>query len=200
MRDKILGVNIDFNYTIESAAEQIIIWVKEKKSGIISTTNPYFVISALSDKEFLEIVNNSLLSLPDGVGILYARYYLNKIKKLNKNKVLFPIHAFLIGILCSVQSFFDKKFGVPVPGVELVYKVCELASSKDVNVFLLGGQSRGLRGGLKCDDEYNMAKDAASKLKILYPELKIIGATSEFSREVYDDEKNIKYIKNSMFS
>jgi len=200
-RRKILGVNVDFGMTMDGALERIEdLIIKGEKNHLVATTSPYFIMSAQKDQVFKDIVNNAVLSVPDGVGTLYANYYLNKISKFKKD-VLFPVKAFVSGLVSGVEGFTKKEqFGTAITGVELTYRLCELASEKNYTVFLLGGSKRDNKGNRVGNRDYDMAKTAAEVLKSKYPKLRIIGATSQFNKKSNDDNRTLSYIYNSMKS
>jgi len=198
-RRKILGVNVDFGMTVDDVLEHIEgLIVRGEGNHLVSTTSPYFIMSAQEDTEFKEIVNNAELSVPDGVGVLYANYYLNKISKLKKG-ASFPVKAFFSGLLSGIEGFIKKKeFGKTITGVNLTYKLSELSARKGYTVFLLGGSRRDNKGHRVEDKDYDMASVTANELKSLYPNLRIIGATSHFSKQSNDDNNTLSYIHNCM--
>ena len=198
-RKKILGVNVDLGLTMDDAIAEIErLLDTEGENQLVATTSPYFIMSALKDTEFFNIINHAALSVPDGVGVLYANHYLNKVSKLKKG-VLFPIKAFFAGLQCGVEGFTKRsEFGRTITGVELTYRLCELAEKKGYSVFLLGGGKRNKRGRRIVQKDYDMAQHAEKILKTLYPKIRIIGATSQFSRKSIDDNKTLTYITNCM--
>ncbi len=196
---KILGVNVDLGLTMDDAVVRIEkILDSEGDNRLIATTSPYFIMSALKDPEFLHIVNNAALSLPDGVGVLYANHYLKKVAKLKKD-VFFPLKAFFAGLQSGIEGFTKRsEFGSPITGVDLTYRLCELAEKRGYSVFLLGGGKRNNKGQMIDQVNYDMAEDAAKTMRSLYPNLRIIGATSQFSRRPIDDTKTLSYITDCM--
>lgn len=198
-RRKILGVNVDFGLSVDGAVNRIEKVLKEGgENKLIATTSPYFIMSAQQDKEFMKIINEAELSVPDGVGVLYANYYLNKISKIKRN-LLFPFKAFLKGLVSGIEGFTKKEeFGSTITGVELTHKLCELSSDKGYTVFLLGGGKRNNKGKRIKDNDYDMAQHAREELMSMYPNLRIVGATSRFSKAPDDDKKTVSYIHNCM--
>jgi N-acetylglucosaminyldiphosphoundecaprenol N-acetyl-beta-D-mannosaminyltransferase len=74
----------------------------------IATVNPEFVMAAQKDPEFLAVLQQASLCIPDGVGLLWA--------------------ARILG-----QHLPER-----VPGSELVYHLAQLAAEKGTSLFLLG--------------------------------------------------------------
>jgi N-acetylglucosaminyldiphosphoundecaprenol N-acetyl-beta-D-mannosaminyltransferase len=75
------------------------------------TVNPEFVVAALQDEEFRQIINNAALSLPDGIGLLKAARFL-KTTPLPER----------------------------VPGSDLVVRLAELSHRQGYRLYFLGAQ------------------------------------------------------------
>jgi len=198
-REKILGLNIDFGIDIDDALNIIEELInKGRGSNLVATTSAYFVMSAQENEEFKRVINQAVLSVPDGVGVLYAKRYLDKLSKLEKG-ALFPFKAFIKGIQTGFEGFTDRQsFGKTITGVDLTYRLCDLSSKKGYTIFFLGGRKRNSKGESLEDNEFDMAQAAAEKIMSLYPNTRIIGATSQFSREKYDDNNTMSYIHKCM--
>lgn len=193
---EILGVRVDFGLSVDAILRKVDKLIRSDKCHLISTTNPQFIMSAQKDEEFRDIVNNSALSVPDGIGVLYADLYLEKLSQLKRNCCFVP-RAFINGLITGFEGFFNRKDMSTITGVELTEKICERAAKKGYTVFLLGGRRRDMRGEL-IQDDYDMAKDAAKILQKKYPGLTVVGATSAYSRTNSDDYKTVSYIQKCM--
>ncbi len=143
---------------------------------ILCTTNPEFILAAQKDPEFADIINNSFLSVPDGVGVLYAKLFLDIVR----------------GII--PHTIFPQR----VSGADLIYDCCSLAESKGYNVFLLGGWPTDFWGRPLKNPGFDLATEAANSLKEKYPNLNIIGSTSKFGPNTSDDAETLKYIQEQM--
>ncbi|MDO8582312.1 MAG: WecB/TagA/CpsF family glycosyltransferase [bacterium] len=109
MRIKILGVAID-TYSFHEAQKQARNFFRDGKQHIIVTPNPEFLLLARRDKEFHQILNQADLSLPDGVGLIFASYFLRQ-----------PIEE-------------------RITGVSFVHVICDEAERASLSVFLLGSE------------------------------------------------------------
>lgn len=198
-REKILGLAVDFGLSEDDALEIIEDLIKKRKgSHLVATTSPYFVMSAQENEEFRKVINQSALSVPDGVGVLYANYYLKKISNMKKNWS-FPVRAFIKGISTGVEGFTNKSaLGQQITGVDLTYKLCELSHKRGYTMFFLGGRKRDSAGKFLDDKGFDMAQSAAQKITSMYPNARIIGATSQFDKQKYDDNNTMSYIHNCM--
>ena len=76
MKYKILGVTID-DYTHEECISEMKNLFMSGKQHFIATPNPEFVVLAQKNKEFFSILKFSSMSLPDGVGMLFANIFLH---------------------------------------------------------------------------------------------------------------------------
>ena len=72
---KILGVNFD-KITSKDAMKKISGWLSPgvhlKKRHVIVTPNPEILLRAQKDDKYRRILNEADLSIPDGIGILWA--------------------------------------------------------------------------------------------------------------------------------
>ena len=104
-----------------------------------ATVNPEFIMAARRDAEFMGVLNHTALNVPDGVGVLWAA---------RRNG-----HA----------------LSERVAGVELVEKLCAMASTHGWRAYFLGAQ-------------IGVAERAAAAMALKYPGLVIAGTFSGSSR------------------
>jgi N-acetylglucosaminyldiphosphoundecaprenol N-acetyl-beta-D-mannosaminyltransferase len=193
----VLGVKVNTEIKLQDVVKEVDRLIKKEGSHLISTTNAEFVMDAQKDKSFKEIINNSALSIPDGIGVLYALYYEKLIQNMKKG-FLFPVKAFIKGVWFGVTSLFVKyPLGERVSGVELMYELCDYAAKNNKTVYLLGGWAKN-KLGRNISRDINVASITASKLRKKYPKLLIVGAESQFTHKIQDDTVSIKYIHNDM--
>lgn len=103
----ILGVRVD-NVNYQQALSIIESFIESGQPHQVVTVNPEFIVAAQSDEEFRRILNASALSLPDGVGLLWAARFLG----------------------CPLQE--------RVTGVDTMHLLAALAAQKGYRLFLLG--------------------------------------------------------------
>lgn len=70
-RVQILGIPID-NLTYEGMLARIADFITGERTYQICTVNPEFVMAAQQDEDFMMVLNQADLCLPDGIGILWA--------------------------------------------------------------------------------------------------------------------------------
>ena len=103
----LLGVRTD-NANYDEALSIIEDLVVSGTSHQVVTVNPEFIVAAQSDDDFRNILNASSLSLPDGVGLLWAARFLGH-----------PLQE-------------------RVTGTDTVQRIAALAAQKGYSLFLLG--------------------------------------------------------------
>jgi len=104
---KILGVKID-NISFSDALAKIQAFLMVDELHQIATVNPEFIMTAQNDPVFLEILNQTDLNVPDGIGLQFASWFLGK--KINER----------------------------ITGVDLTWEVCKIAAEKGYSVYFLG--------------------------------------------------------------
>ena len=129
------------------------------KKFLLLTPNPEMIIEAQKNSIFKKILNTATLRVPDGIGILWAAYFLNLPQR---NFITFLASLFTI----LLQT---KKICKPIPeritGSDLFPKILELAAQNKKKVFLLGA-AEGVAASLKI------------KFEAQIPQLKIAGVFS----------------------
>jgi N-acetylglucosaminyldiphosphoundecaprenol N-acetyl-beta-D-mannosaminyltransferase len=193
--DRILDVKINTDLSWEdilSYTENNLL--VDCKSHYICTTNSEFIVDAQADTHFKEIINAADLSLPDGVGVIFAYRFLTAIRNLNKNNPLYTLHVLATGLSVLVKSLLqDKVIQERRDGVTLVEKLCDIADKKKYSIFLLGGKD-----SVTNDNVGSVSGLAAANIRNKYPNIDIIGNSSQYNREETDDDKTISYIKQCM--
>ncbi|HPU95094.1 MAG TPA: WecB/TagA/CpsF family glycosyltransferase [Candidatus Gracilibacteria bacterium] len=184
----ILGVNFDVITSIE-AVSRVDNWLSTysgffnfKKQYLIVTPNPEIVLIANKNPEFMEILNSADMSIPDGIGILWA----SKFKRIteeenNKWKRLSKLFVSL-GFTAISKKYAATEFPERVTGVDLMDKICAMAAERNHSIFLLGA-------------EEGVAEKTAVKLIQKYPKLKIAGVYAGTPNE--EDEAEIVELINS---
>ncbi len=120
------------NITIDEAIERVDGLVQAAGSRQIVTINPEFVMEAQRNRAFREVLLNAAMATPDGFGLILAARW----------------------------------YGTPlrgrVTGVELTWRIAELAAQRGYRLFLLGAAP-------------GVAEQAAAVLRQHYPNLCIAG-------------------------
>jgi N-acetylglucosaminyldiphosphoundecaprenol N-acetyl-beta-D-mannosaminyltransferase len=124
-------------------------WIgSESKKKWIATVNPEFVMKAIKDEKFRNLLKETDLNVVDGVGLVWARQVSgnNFVKKA------------ISGVKIGGEILVGKHKESLVSGSDLMPELCELASKKGYKVFFLGGfndrakrTAEYFRRGLKYD-------------------------------------------------
>lgn len=123
------------NTTIPETIKILENFILSGKSHQIVTLNPEIVISAQKNPEIKEIINNAELVIPDGIGLLWA------------------------------TKITGQKLNERIAGIDLVYKLTDLATKKNHSIYFLGSTSGVLS---RCIENIYQK----------YPRLKIAGYSS----------------------
>lgn len=159
----VLGVNIDV-LTMPEALRRVEELAKDRRGHYIVTPNPEFIMQALKDGSFREIINRASLSLADGVGVLWAAKYLSI--PTSSWAPLAVMQAWIqmvlsgIGIMVSPRSLTSV---IPerITGVDMVWEISKLAAKRGFKIFLVGAAP-------------GVAYEVSRKLQMLYPKLQIV--------------------------
>jgi N-acetylglucosaminyldiphosphoundecaprenol N-acetyl-beta-D-mannosaminyltransferase len=193
----ILGIKVNMDMGMKDVLKEVQKFLNDGKCHYISTTNPEFVETALNDNSFKDILNKSDLSLPDGSGLLYADYYLLESKKVSAG-LFRPLILFARGTYFGFSSLIKKyPLSQKITGVDLMNSLCSFAEANNKTVFLLGGWPKD-RWGRGLNTQVDLAKVTADELKKLYPRLRLVGATSQFSGTEVDDVATLEFIHQCM--
>ncbi len=140
-------------------------YAAEPRFHLVATVGPEFVLRALRDDQFKNILSRADLNTVDGAGLRWAAYF--------SSQKFSSLVAMGWGLLTSsVGFFFDsaryrERIPEQVTGVEVLDESIAFAARKNLPVFLLGGK----RGA---------AERAAEKFRKLYPLLSIQGQSDFF--------------------
>jgi N-acetylglucosaminyldiphosphoundecaprenol N-acetyl-beta-D-mannosaminyltransferase len=151
---KVLGVRFD-NVTMDEALDEIFKNLNKQKKGYICTPNPEIVLESNKNSRYQDILNNSILNIPDGIGILWAATHISR--KSSKLRALLSLPLIAIS-----PGKFKKVLRQRVTGIDLVQEIAQRAAKSGEKIFLLGAAS-------------GIAEIAAEKLKAKFENLKIVG-------------------------
>ena len=126
--------------------EKIPGFIKSGRAHLIVTLNIISIFEALADREFFEIINKASLRIADGIGVVLA-------SRLSGNPVKERI-----------------------PGIDLIYPICEFASKENFSLFFLGADE-----GITLQVKKNLLKS--------FSNLKIVGTHKGFFNR--EEEKSL---------
>ena len=175
---EITGIPIH-NLSYEDILEKIDKIVKNNHKAYFATVNPEMVIEAEQNEEFFQVLQKSEINTSDGIGILWAAYYLSNHKCKNKIGRFFQLIVSLMAILLTpnkIRSVIHER----ITGVDLFPKIVERSEKKGWKIFLLGA-------------EEGISKRVAKKMSKIYPQAQFVGYYSG-SPHRHDEEEICDYI------
>ncbi len=104
MKTDVLGVNVD-NVTLAEAIDAGAALLQEEGFHYMVTPNPEFILSARKNEAFRTVLNGADLSLPDGIGVVYAARILGRPLKGRA-----PGVDFAQGLMARMAKTGDKLF------------------------------------------------------------------------------------------
>jgi len=130
-----------------------------QKKFFLVTPNPEMVIAAQKNPVFKKVLNAADFAAADGVGILWASYFLN----LRKRNFL-TLLASLAAIVFAPQKI-RKVIPERITGTDLFPKLLEFAATRKKKVFLLGAKE-------------GIAEKVKKRFEQKFPDLEISGMFS----------------------
>ncbi|MBI3952373.1 MAG: WecB/TagA/CpsF family glycosyltransferase [Candidatus Doudnabacteria bacterium] len=161
MKVDIAGVLVD-NISKEETLKKIDEFVSSGNPHLIVTTYSEFIVYASRDSSYKKVLNSADLSLPDGIGILWAAKLLKLKVKSEKLKVLECLWQVIYSGASIIfkPSFVRSEIKEQITGSRLIWDIARLASEKGYSISLIGGEDGvGVLAGIE--------------LKKKFPELKI---------------------------
>lgn len=163
---KILNVQFDA-CTRDEAIARIFDAVKNRSNETgkqISTPNPEMLLCALNNKDFQDALNGSWLSIPDGIGILWAATF-QKSQFCAKPRFLCLKALFSLLFAVVHPKSIRKNFTERVTGVDLMESICAISKTEKYPMFLLGAKT-------------GIAEKAKTMLETKYHGINIVGTFS----------------------
>lgn len=170
-RVRILDIPIDVLDSSE-VLERVEGFIGSRRPHQIITVNAEFLVASQHDGEFQAILKNGPLNTADGIGVLWAAKYLSLPQSASKLNWLRSAFQVLYSGLAVVfyPGYVRGVILEKISGVDLTYKLCEMAERKNHSVFFLGGFG-------------DTPQKVAKRLKEKYPKLKVVGHYSGSPRE-----------------
>ena len=180
MPKRILIKGVPFDQITRPEATRIILkFLQQNKQYFVTTPNPEFLVETTKNAEFKKVLEKADLSVADGIGILWAATYLNKIVLDGDTGSFFAaVKKQWQVVITLLQTLFTpnkirKILPERVCGSDLFLDLCEKSSSK---IFLLGAGD-------------GVAEQNHKVLKKKFPQIQIVGTYAGSPHE--DEENNI---------
>ncbi|MBD3270273.1 WecB/TagA/CpsF family glycosyltransferase [Candidatus Peregrinibacteria bacterium] len=145
--------------------EFIIKRLKSNKKTFLTTPNPEILLESQKNAKLKNILMQTDLNTPDGIGLLWADNFLLKTK--NTNSKLYLVFYGIISVLLTPWINKNKlRIKEVVTGTDLMNEICTSGIFNDYKFFFLGGQS----------DEADSAKKT---LQNINKKLKVVGTSND---------------------
>jgi len=149
----VLGIKID-STTIPRVLRKIQVYISEAKKFYIVTPNPEIVMEVQKDDLLAKILNEALISLPDGIGLAQAQIFfsLPNPKGTIKRFLTLFVQGLAVGFLTLVDTKTVTSGLNIITGRSMFLELIKLANRKKWRVYLLGGE-HGEANGTKSELE-----------------------------------------------
>jgi N-acetylglucosaminyldiphosphoundecaprenol N-acetyl-beta-D-mannosaminyltransferase len=164
MKIDIAGVFVD-DFSKDEALEKISEFVASGKNHFMVTPYSEMIVFAQRDEAYRKALNQADLSLPDGIGILWASKFLSLPTTHYKLLTGYKLFYSLLAILFN-RKYIRSVIHEQITGSRFVLDIAKLAQSKNYSLALVGGKD-------------GVAKNAARELKRKLPNLIINLAISD---------------------
>jgi len=191
---KVLGVNVH-PLSKKELLKKINYFLKDNQQHYIVTTNAEFIVSASGDEKFKKIINLADLSIADGIGPVWASYFLNRPvevsnafpikqqkayrKRKIRNQTFFTLAQTLV-YPRSVHKIIPERLS----GSDIILDICIILSENDYSLYILGGEG-----------ETPVA--AKFTLEKRFPDLMISGLKGGFPKDSVPDEVLVEAVNKA---
>lgn len=143
----------------------------------VATVNPEFVMNALKDPYFLEILQKKTsFNVVDGIGLIWGRLIQLRIKN-DELRIIKITKKTFWGLVVGLEILAGKHRESLITGADLMDKLCGVAEKNGQSVYFYGGWG---------DRSEKTAKYFLKK----YPKLKVAG----YRAEDFDFETKVDYL------
>ncbi len=158
----------------QATKTQVLETLKDRLNEGVQTSivTPYseFLYASLHKPEVQNMLNEADISIPDGVGMLWAETFLNQPLIKTSSKLLRGLHATWQMVSTGAQILLNPKSiykTIPekIVGADFFWDLIRLAESRGDSIFLLGGYG-------------NTTNTVAKILKNKYPRLAVVGLSN----------------------
>jgi len=173
-RIDIAGIGFDaVRYEDVLTAAEVFVSQKHKHHMIV-TPNPEMVVYSERHPNFKRVLNSASLSVSDGIGILWASYYLSLPKSKSRLIEGIRVVSSLLKVFFKSKSIY-KVLPARVTGTDLLLKIVEESQKNAWKIYLLGAAP-------------GVASIAIENLIKKYPQAIFAGSFAGTPAETHEDE------------
>ncbi len=160
--------------------------IKSQQKTFVCTPYSEFLFASFSKPEFRDVVNSADFAISDGIGILWARYFLIQ-PLFFKGYFLSILESWLqvvwtgASILLIPQRLYQNGIPEKIVGADFAWDLANLAAENNFSLYLLGGMG-------------DVPELTAKELKNKFPNLNIVGASNKDMNDetIFDDLNLVK--------
>lgn len=160
--------------------------IKSQQKTFVCTPYSEFLFASFSKPEFRDVVNSADFAISDGIGILWARYFLTQ-PLFFKGYFLSILESWLqvvwtgASILLSPKRLYQNGIPEKIVGADFAWDLANLAAENNFSLYLLGGMG-------------DVPELTAKELKNKFPNLNIVGASNKDMNDetIFDDLNLVK--------
>lgn len=152
----------------------------------ITTPNPEQALLALTDKHFEKIVNASDYSLPDGIGLSQAQFFMDLSSGKNKlhNLPVYLLQGVYTGLISIFKPVLLKSALNTIHGSDMFWNLVNLANKIGWRVYLVGGKA--------APASVEGIKKSHKKLEVKGVEAPVLGSTGlPVSKKDEEEEERV---------
>lgn len=136
------GLKIDF-CSKKELFDKLLNRIKQGQKTWVVTAYSEFLYHSLRDPKILELLNSADFVLPDGIGIFWAKRFLDipLTAKSYWGKVFqaFWQIKYSLAAIIFYRKWIKKGMGDKIPGADLVWDLAKLAAENNLSTYFLGG-------------------------------------------------------------
>lgn len=133
-RTRLLGVEVDA-VTLDEAHEVVHRLLESGGSHMVVTPNPEILLRAASDASYQSLLNRASLSIPDGMGLLWASSFVTPYRS---KAVRFFFGMIGFALMMVFPRSAHRVFPERVTGVDLIERLADRSRLMGSKLFLLG--------------------------------------------------------------
>ncbi len=121
--------------------------ILRQEKTFLTTVYSEFLYHALRDKHLMKLLNQADISVADGIGVIWADYFLSKPLSF-KGHYSRILQAWLqvvytgAEILLNPKKLYSHRIPEKIVGADLIWDLSKLASENNFSIYLLGGRGR----------------------------------------------------------
>lgn len=151
---EVLGVRVTADLK-KNVLREISLYFDKKAAEPRYVVTPYseFFVEAEGNTKFREALNNAWIALPDGIGVIWAGFY------LSTRRGIWNLMSSIVMTLTG-QVMYHSPFPAKISGSDIVTDLFEIAEAKNLRVMFVGA-----------DDETQ--KDCKRFVEAIYPGVRV---------------------------